>query len=116
MTAKTIRTTALLAVTLLFVILPMRAKGDDPSPRVIEFWPQGAPGATGTSDEDRPAIIPFTEEDRREWHEYARKRNLSPSIEGQRIYRRQRPKDKNELTAEIKAGVENRLQIEVFSR
>jgi acetyl esterase/lipase len=58
----------------------------------------------------------LTEEDRREWHEHARKRNLSPSIEGQRIYRRQRPKDKNELAVEIKAGVENRLQIDVFSR
>jgi len=26
--------------------------------RVIELWPNGAPGATGTSDEDKPAIIP----------------------------------------------------------
>ena len=33
-----------------------------------------------------------------------------------RIYRRQRPKEKNELTVEIKAGGENRLQIEVFGR
>ena len=24
----------------------------------IELWPDGAPGATGASDEDRPAIIP----------------------------------------------------------
>ena len=28
-------------------------------PRVIELWPKGAPGATGTSDEDKPAIIPY---------------------------------------------------------
>lgn len=30
-------------------------KLDDP----ILLWPDGAPGATGTSDEDKPAIIPF---------------------------------------------------------
>lgn len=28
----------------------------------ILLWPQGAPGATGTSDEDKPAIIPFVPE------------------------------------------------------
>ena len=31
---------------------------DKPNYRVIELWPNGAPGATGTSDEDKPAIIP----------------------------------------------------------
>src|SRR5881392_4112691 len=25
----------------------------------ILLWPNGAPGATGTSDEDKPAVIPF---------------------------------------------------------
>ena len=25
----------------------------------ILLWPEGAPGATGNSDEDKPAIIPF---------------------------------------------------------
>src|SRR5262245_24290777 len=29
-----------------------------PNLRIIELWPNGAPGATGTSDEDKPAIIP----------------------------------------------------------
>jgi acetyl esterase/lipase len=57
-----------------------------------------------------------TEADRREWNDYARKRDLSPNIEGQRVYRRQRPSDKNDIVVEIKAGAENRLQIEVFSR
>jgi len=33
-------------------------KLDDP----ILLWPKGAPGATGTSDEDKPAIIPFVPE------------------------------------------------------
>ena len=28
----------------------------------ILLWPEGAPGATGTSDEDKPAIIPFLPE------------------------------------------------------
>jgi hypothetical protein len=31
---------------------------DKPDFRTIELWPNGAPGATGTSDEDKPAIIP----------------------------------------------------------
>ncbi|HEX6226918.1 MAG TPA: alpha/beta hydrolase, partial [Chryseolinea sp.] len=29
----------------------------------IILWPEGAPGATGTSDEDKPAIIPFVPEE-----------------------------------------------------
>ncbi len=57
-----------------------------------------------------------TEADRQEWNNYSRKRDLSPSIEGQRVYRRSNPKDKNDLVVEFKAGAENRLQIEVFSR
>src|SRR6476620_679112 len=28
----------------------------------ILLWPNGAPGATGTSDEDKPAVIPFIPE------------------------------------------------------
>ncbi len=28
----------------------------------ILLWPEGAPGATGTTDEDKPAIIPFIPE------------------------------------------------------
>ena len=55
------------------------------------------------------------EADRQEWNDYARKRDLSPNIEGQRVYRRARPKDKNDLVVEIRSGVENHLQIEVFS-
>jgi acetyl esterase/lipase len=58
----------------------------------------------------------FTDEDRRAWNEAARKRDLSPSIEGQRVYRRTRPSDAGETTVEIKAGEENRVDIEVFSK
>jgi BD-FAE protein len=57
-----------------------------------------------------------TEADRREWNDYARKRDLSPNIESQRVYRRRRPTDKTDMVVEIKAGAENRLQIEVSSR
>jgi acetyl esterase/lipase len=57
-----------------------------------------------------------TEADRRDWNDYARKRDLSPNIEGQRVYRRLRPTDKNDIVVEIKAGAESRIQIEIFSR
>ncbi|HKQ80015.1 MAG TPA: alpha/beta hydrolase [Blastocatellia bacterium] len=57
-----------------------------------------------------------TEADRQEWNDYARKRDLSPNIEAQRVYRRRRPGDKSDLVVEVKGGVENSLQIEVFSR
>jgi acetyl esterase/lipase len=58
----------------------------------------------------------LTEEERKEWGEYIRKRDLSPSIEDQRIFRRQRPKDKNDYVIEIKNGSNEQLNIEVFSR
>jgi len=61
-------------------------------------------------------VVEGAESDRREWNNYARKRDHSPNIEGQRVYRRRRPTDKNDLAVEIKAGAENRLQIEFFSR
>lgn len=58
----------------------------------------------------------LTEADRKEWGEYLRKRDLSPSIENQRVFRRQRPKDKNDYIVEIKSSGENHLVLEVFSR
>jgi acetyl esterase/lipase len=58
----------------------------------------------------------LTDEERREWGEYIRKRDLSPSIEDQRVFRRQRPKDKNDYLIEIKSGSNEQLNIEVFSR
>jgi hypothetical protein len=58
----------------------------------------------------------LTDADRKEWGDYVRKRDLSPSIEGQRVYRRQRPKDKTDYVVEIKSGSENELALEVFSR
>jgi predicted esterase len=47
----------------------------------------------------------LTEEERKEWITYARKRDLSPSIEGLRVYSKARPGDKEEMTVEVKAGM-----------
>ena len=58
----------------------------------------------------------ITDEDRKEWGEYLRKRDQSPSIENQRVFRRQRPNDKNDYIVEIKSGGENKINLEVFSR
>lgn len=57
----------------------------------------------------------LTDEDRKVWADYVRKRDLSPSIEAQRVYRRQRPGDQNDYVIEIREG-ENRLNLEVFSK
>ena len=57
----------------------------------------------------------LTDEDRKEWSAYIRNRDLSPSIENQRVYRRQHPKDKTDYIIEIKSG-ENQLNLAVFSR
>lgn len=56
----------------------------------------------------------LTDADRKEWGEYLRKRDLSPSIENQRVFSRQHPKDKKDYIVEIKDGSE--IVLEVFSR
>ncbi|MEP7336808.1 MAG: alpha/beta hydrolase [Acidobacteriota bacterium] len=57
----------------------------------------------------------LTEADQKEWAEHVRKRDLSPSIEKQIVFSRQRPKDKSDYIVEIKRGM-NMLNLEVFSR
>lgn len=57
----------------------------------------------------------LTDEDRKEWGEHIRKRDLSPSIENQRLFRRQRSQDKSDYIVEIKNGM-GVLTLEVFSR
>ncbi len=57
----------------------------------------------------------LTDEDRKEWGEYIRKRDLSPSIEKQTVFKRQHPKDKTDYVVEIKPGA-NALTLEVFSK
>jgi len=56
----------------------------------------------------------LTDEDRRRWGEYLRQRDLSPSIDRQRVFSRRHPGDKRDYVVEIAAGRE--LTIEVFSR
>ena len=56
----------------------------------------------------------ITEADKKEWREYLRKRDLSPSIYNQRIYRYQHPNDNKNYIVDIKDGEE--ILIEVFSK
>jgi acetyl esterase/lipase len=57
-----------------------------------------------------------TAEQKLELADYARKRNLEPTIEGQRVYRKLRPTDANEILIEIGSGGKNRIDLEVFSK
>lgn len=56
----------------------------------------------------------LTDTDRKEWSEYLRKRDLSPSIDNQKVFARQRPGDKTDYVVEIKEGSD--VVIEVFSK
>ena len=56
-----------------------------------------------------------TEAQKKELIDYARSRNLEPSIENLRIYRKVHPGDTQDLTIEIKPG-NNRYDVEVFSK
>jgi len=56
----------------------------------------------------------LTDTDKKEWGEYLRKRDLSPSIYNQRIYSHQHPNDKKDYMINIKEGKE--VLIEVFSK
>lgn len=56
----------------------------------------------------------LTEQEKKEWGEALRKRNLSPSIDNQRVFSRQRPIDKQDYVIDIKEGAD--VLIEVFSK
>ncbi len=56
----------------------------------------------------------LTDADRKEWGEYLRHRDLSPSIYNQRVYAHQHPGDKRDYTVDIKKDKE--ILIEVFSK
>jgi acetyl esterase/lipase len=56
----------------------------------------------------------LTDADRKEWDDYIRNRDLSPSIYNQRIYFRKHPKDQQDYVVDIKEGKE--VLIEVFSK
>lgn len=57
----------------------------------------------------------LTEMDRKEWHEYARARDLSPSIDEQKVFRKKRPTDKDDQVVEIKAN-QSTFDVEVYSK
>lgn len=56
----------------------------------------------------------LTEEDIEKWKAYHRNRDLSPSIDNQRVFARQHPNDKQDYIVDIKEDME--LNIEVFSQ
>ena len=58
----------------------------------------------------------LTDDDRKEWIAYTRARDLSPSIEGQRVYRRARPSDTSDYIVEIKVAPEARLDIKIVTK
>lgn len=57
-----------------------------------------------------------TDEQKKELADYARNRNLEPSIENQRVYRKVHPGDASGIFVDILAGKENRFDIGVFSK
>jgi len=57
-----------------------------------------------------------TDDQKKEVIEYARTRNLEPSIENQRVYRKMRPGDSKEIFVEVKGEGVNRIDIGVFSK
>jgi acetyl esterase/lipase len=63
---------------------------------------------------DRQRNGTLTDADRKEWGDYLRHRDLSPSIYKQRIYSRKHPNDKADYIIDIKDGKE--VLIEVFSK
>lgn len=63
---------------------------------------------------DKQSRGTLTDAEKKEWGEYLRKRNLSPSITNQRVYSRKRPSDKADYVVDIKQCQE--LLVEVFSQ
>ena len=58
----------------------------------------------------------LTEDERREWIAYARKRDLSASIGDQRVFRSRHPGDRGGMIVEIQGGRENRIDLEISSQ
>jgi len=63
---------------------------------------------------DKQSKGTLTDADKKEWSEYLRKRDLSPSIYKQRIFARKHPNDKGEYIVDVKGNRE--VLIEVFSK
>lgn len=58
----------------------------------------------------------LTDDDRKEWNEHIRKRDLSPAIEGVRVYRTLRPDDGKGIAVEVKPDAENTFDIDVATK
>lgn len=63
---------------------------------------------------DKQSKGTLTDADRTAWGDYLRKRDLSPSIYNQRIYKHKHPHDKNDYIVDLKDGQE--IMINVFSK
>jgi len=63
---------------------------------------------------DKQSKGTLTDADKKEWSEYLRNRDLSPSIYKQHIYARKHPNDKGDYIVDIKENRE--VMIEVFSK
>jgi hypothetical protein len=63
---------------------------------------------------DKQSKGTLTDTERKEWGEYLRKRDLSPSIYNQHAYSSKHPNDKQDYVVDIKEGRE--VLIEVFSK
>ena len=63
---------------------------------------------------DKQSKGTLTDADKKEWNEYLRNRDLSPSIYKQRIYARKHPNDKGDYIVDVKENRE--VLIEVFSK
>jgi hypothetical protein len=48
-----------------------------------------------------------------EWTAWARARDLSPSIEDQRVYKHRKPGDGDDIVVEVKAGEANRIELDI---
>ena len=57
-----------------------------------------------------------TDAQKKEVADYARSRNLEPSIDNQRIFRKIRPGDSQEIIVEVLAGTDNRFDIAISSK
>ncbi len=58
----------------------------------------------------------LTDDERQEWIAYARKRDLSPSLGDQRVFRAKHPGDGRDRIVEFKSGSENRIDVAVSTK
>jgi len=63
---------------------------------------------------DKQSRGTLTDDDKKAWADYIRKRDLSPSIYKQRVFSHKRPTDKTDYIVDVKNGKE--VMIEVFSK